>query len=861
MYIIIILILLFFAFKLLKKIGKSFSNAAKSILNVFKLIVALPAILCAVLFNRITKLLHVQSFIYYLLVFVPFAIYYINFQDAPLMYPAVMFLGTLSALLYLCIVHIPYSIKERFIDVDAFFDEIKTMRNDTIAMSCFIALEGLLFLYLGLDLFFSEVLITLGEIHIVVALIYSVVKISNWIKEYKPIYEHYTEWRKWTKKDVPEISELEIEEKLISASVNFAEADSNKKRFMVDEMPYGRATAFISYFEKNLDDEEPVYFSPEMSSDENELREYGTLVTTKGVYISKQGKDDIEIPFEGLWNITNDETTYYFDYGLLYGEPKLISVEKTASSVDLEILKTKMMDLNDIYLAMAQEKVITELDEALKSFKESAIESAQDKFDTRQHISDISKAAELGGLGAGLEQNAHIYNDEVKNYMNGARGGGYAAEYGNNAIDRLTGKKVVNLAQDLDPVTGRQKTHGADRLVNGVKIQTKYYKSASESIGAAFEHKKALYVDTTTGKMMQIEVPRDQYNKAVEIMRERIRTGQVPGETNPDNAKNYVRKGHWTYFQANNIALAGTIEGISTDISQGIVCSLPGAGITVVLSFASAVWHGQDIKEAAKQSTISGLKVMGKGVALYTLTMQLSRDEIANYFAPKIMVGEPGKKIVRSFASVNNPILTGANKIAGKINSSGLANSSLGKKAGLDKIDGRKVIGGTVTAVVVYGPDVCKAFQGKISGKQLIKNSTVNTAGMVGAALGTAIPIPVLGNMIGGAVASFVAKKIMDNFIEDDAVTMFRIMREEFLDIVMLFSFNKEEFNEIVTATIANPEMPKVLQAMYQSGTPKDYADALIHAEVQSVLAKREKITNEKIEQGMQLLLEDESAA
>lgn len=196
-----------------------------------------------------------------------------------------------------------------------------------------------------------------------------------------------------------------------------------------------------------------------------------------------------------------------------------------------------------------------------------------------------------------------------------------------------------------------------------------------------------------------------------------------------------------------------------------------------------------------------------------------------------------------------------------KISKSSLGQSKMGKAVKLDKLNGRQVIGGTVTAVVVYGPDVLKACSGKISGKQLIKNSTVNTAGLVGAAIGTAIPIPVVGSMIGGAVGSFVAKKVMDKFIEDDAVIMFKIMREEFLDIVMLYSFNKEEFGEIVSATIGNPEMSKVLQAMYQSGTPKEYADALINAEVQLILSKKEKITQNKIEQGMQLLLEDKTVA
>ncbi|MDD6653945.1 MAG: hypothetical protein PUE59_02875, partial [Treponema sp.] len=478
-------------------------------------------------------------------------------------------------------------------------------------MACFLTLEGLFLCALPsivkIEKDSAYCLYLLGAIYVLGAFIYSLVKISKWKKENQAIYEHYTEWRKWTLKEVSEISEAEIEEKLIAASVNFAENDKNKNKFTIDEMPYGRATAFISYFGKNLDDEDPVYFSPKMSPDENELREYGTLVTTKSVYISEKDKDDIEIPIEGLWNIHSDESDYTFDYGLLSGEPKVISLNKNSSSVDLDILSEKLKEMNDISLAMAQEKVSTELGEAFESYEENTVDSAQKNFDTKQRVSDISKAAEIGGLGAGLAQNAHIYNDEVKNLMNGARGGGYAAEYGNNAIDRLTGNKVENLAQDLE--NGHQKLHGADRNVNGVNIQTKYYKSASESIGAGFEHKQALYLNDD-GTMMQIEVPRDQYNQAVQEMQKRIKTGQVPGETNPENAKNYVRKGHFTYTQANNIALAGSIEGIAVDISQGIVCSLPGAGITFALSFASAVWHGQDIKEAAKQSTLSGLKVM-----------------------------------------------------------------------------------------------------------------------------------------------------------------------------------------------------------------------------------------------------------
>ncbi len=794
------------------------------------IIFAGPAVLCSKIFYGITKVLHIQKFVYHLLAFTN---------------PA--------SFIYLCKIHIPYSRKEKFIKCKEFFNKKKTERNNTIAICSFVTLEGLFFILMPAIKNVSEDAFyffgIFGIAYILAAFIYTFVKISKWKKENTALYESCIEWRKWTQKEVKSVMENNIEEKLISMAAELSKTDSNKNNFTETSMPYGRVAAFISYFQKNLDEEEPVFFSVQMSPSEDELREYGILITTKGIYISEQGKTDVEIPLNGIWNISSNGKDYIFDYGLYFKKPKTVCINKEASSVDLCILIENLNSMNDIFLAVTQEKVITEFD---KTFNIDYETNVLEKFNSNQNIKDMSKAAEIGGIGVSLEQNAHIYNDEIKYYMNGARGGGYAAEYANNAVDRLTGNKVFNMAQELED--GHQKLNGADRNVNGLNIQTKYYKSASESIGAAFEHKQALYLNDD-GSMMQIEVPRDQYNQAVQEMQKRIKTGQVPGETNPENAKNYVRRGHFTYFQANNIALAGSIEGIAVDISQGIVCSVPGAGITVLLSFANAVWQGEDIKNAAKQSVLTGLKVMGKNAAIYTAIMQLSRDKIINIFAPKIKVGEAGKKVVKSFDYVNNPIFTGAEKLAGKINSSNLAKSKAGKKLKLDKVNGRQIIGGTVTAVVVYGPDICKAFQGKISGKQLIKNSTVATAGLVGATLGNFIPIPIVGSMIGGSLGSFVAKKVLDNFIEDDAVAMFRIMREEFLDVVMLYSFNVDEFNIIVNATIANSEISKILQSMYQSGVPKEYADTLINAEVQKVLSERKKITSAEFNQGVQLAL------
>ena len=60
-----------------------------------------------------------------------------------------------------------------------------------------------------------------------------------------------------------------------------------------------------------------------------------------------------------------------------------------------------------------------------------------------------------------------------------AQGHGYAAEQANHLYDWLTG-------QDAKIVGGDNAKNGADRLVNGTLIQSKYCKNASASVAAAF---------------------------------------------------------------------------------------------------------------------------------------------------------------------------------------------------------------------------------------------------------------------------------------------------------------------------------------------------------------------------------------
>ncbi len=382
------------------------------------------------------------------------------------------------------------------------------------------------------------------------------------------------------------------------------------------------------------------------------------------------------------------------------------------------------------------------------------VENAQEQFNISQKTDALKKAAEVGGIvGAHSAFNKEF--SDLKNYMNGDKGHGYGAEYANNTFDKLAGRKVINEAQNLE--NGRQVKYGADRIVDGDIIQTKYYNTAENTINSVFKNKQAVYLNPD-GTMMQIEVPRDQYSKAVELMQQRIDSGQVPNVKPGEDARNYVRKGYYTYAQSFNVCKAGTIESLTVDLVDGAICSSVAGGISATIIFAMALWNGQDLEDAAKAGLSTGIKVLGRGALIYTLTMQLSRSEIAIPFMTEVSK--------QGALGIANPIFLVSEQIAGVISNSNIATSAIGSKLGLGNVTGKQVIASGITGVVVFGPDICKVLSGKISTKQLFKNSAVKASGLGGSIIGQAlIPIPGLGAIAGGMISSFVAKKVLDGFI------------------------------------------------------------------------------------------------
>ena len=283
---------------------------------------------------------------------------------------------------------------------------------------------------------------------------------------------------------------------------------------------------------------------------------------------------------------------------------------------------------------------------------------------------------------------------------------------------------------------------------------------------------------------------------------------------------------------------------------------MAAAGVTSVIVFVLSVWRGASPKEAARQCLSTSLSIMGKGTLIYTLTMQLSRKEVAIALAGKVFTADG---ISQGYKAVANPIYTASENLAAKIAGSNLAKSQVGQRFGLEAINGRQIIGGTVTVAVVFGPDIVRTLQGKISTKQLFKNSAIAATGMAGAAAAqAAIPIPVVPAIVGGAVAGIAAKKTLDHFIEDDAKEMFRILKEEFIDMTMLTGLSTEEFEEVSKLTVGNKKISKMLQKMFQAEDRRLYARIeIMQVAIFEVTQKRSRITRKEYEQGLLELIEE----
>lgn len=441
--------------------------------------------------------------------------------------------------------------------------------------------------------------------------------------------------------------------------------------------------------------------------------------------------------------------------------------------------------------------------------------------------------AEAGGVGVGGFKIVNNQYEEEK--FHARQGHGFAAERANTLYDNLTGHHAKTVGDD-------NAKNGADRIVDGIYIQSKYCATGSRCVNECFENNgKGSFRYMIDGKPMQIEVPSDKYDDAIRAMEEKISRGQVEGVTNPDEAKNIIRKGHFTYEQAKNIAKAGTVESLTYDAVNGAIIATTAFGVTAMITLATSVWNGEDFDDALKLATYSGLKVGGTAFVTSILASQLSKAGLNS-----ALVGS-SEAIVAVMGPKASAILINAFRYGSKPIYGAAAMKSAAKL-----LRGNVITAG-VTFMVLSTFDVANIFRGRISGKQLFKNIT-NTAATVGggtggwvagAAAGSAI-LPGIGTVVGGlagsilagAAAGKVTNTVVGAFVEDDADEMVKIIEEVFTDMASEYLLSKKEAEKSVDR-LRDKLDGKTLKDMFASDNRKSFARKLLTPMIEKETACR----------------------
>ena len=543
--------------------------------------------------------------------------------------------------------------------------------------------------------------------------------------------------------------------------------------------------------------------------------------------------------------IFTDDKVYYVDTfekpkKFWYDDIKTIKLSNIYEKDCDRVLEITQYDGKQITISshFLNKTPLKEFLEIMKDYNSSEI--------TRQSV-EVEKienvGAQAGGLGVGAFKTVNSQYEEEK--FHARQGHGFTAERANTLYDNITGRAAEIVGDD-------NAKNGADRVVDGVYIQSKYCATGSGCINACFEEGgNGTFRYMIDGKPMQIEVPSDKYEEALKAMEEKIRRGQVKNITNPEEAKNIVRKGHFTYAQAKNIAQAGTIESLTYDAVNGIVSAASAFGVTAMITLASSVWSGEDFEDAVKMAAYSGLKVGGTAFVTSILAAQLSKAGLNSALSSssQAVVSMMGP---RASAVLINAFRTGAKPIYGA--------AAMKSAAKLLRGNG---ITASVTFAVLSSVDIANIFRKRISGKQLFKNmaGTAATVGggtggwIVGAAAGSTI-LPGVGTVIGGVMGSLVggttvgkaADTVVSTFIEDDADKMAEIIQNVFTDMASEYLLNSKEAEKSVDK-LRDKLRGKTLKDMFASSDREQFARDMLTPIIEEETAKREMIYNLSAEQ------------
>lgn len=453
---------------------------------------------------------------------------------------------------------------------------------------------------------------------------------------------------------------------------------------------------------------------------------------------------------------------------------------------------------------------------------------------------DEEKRRQNPFLADGVNRNAA--NNGVTELFHGARGHGFAAEQANNFYDkelRGSNAKVVG---------GDYKKDGADRMVDGVSIQSKYCATGARCVQECFHNGKFRYY--ADGKPMQIEVPSDLYEDAVRAMARRIEKGEVDGVRDPKQARSIIRRGHITYAQARNIAKAGTIELLTYDATTGAISALPGASVTGLVSFWNACESGCDPKEAVLIAAKSVGGVVGKNAAINLAASQTTKLGLNAALRPA------AKTVVRTIGSKGTSVLA-------SIANGGAAYTGTAASAATKFLTSNTVTGVAATVVLSAG-DLVDVFRGRMSAGQFAKNFTHTAGGVAGgtigwgtgaatgAAIGSAVPVigTATGGMIGGFLGSVIGSStgsstmrtltsaLSDDEFEPEPVDVMDVLEGAFKHKGQEYRLTRDEADAVAIA-LQQRMTPVFIDNLIRCRLPHSQANALMDELIAPIVQRR----------------------
>ncbi len=467
---------------------------------------------------------------------------------------------------------------------------------------------------------------------------------------------------------------------------------------------------------------------------------------------------------------------------------------------------------------------------------------------------EAGTVANLNTLGLeGIEFAAAYGADQTKT------GHGIYAEEAGALLDKLNGEAAEVVGRD-------NAKNGPDKVVNGRAVQCKYCNSANSSVNNCFKKnattgaKEYRYI-TLDGTPMMVEVPKDQYAQAIEVMKNKISEGSVPGVSDPNAAYDIIRQGKLTYKQARNLAKAGTFESITYDAATGAVNCSFAFGISVLITFGFSFASSHDAKKSLKAAALVGLQTFGFALASQIISSQIARTGLSKALIPAsdFIIKKLGFKTVQK-------LINGFRALVGKKAIYGAA-----AQKSLAKTLRSNVITEGVAFIVFSVPDTIKVSTQQMSVGQYLKNMSsiiASFAGTAAAVAGAAVATAKIGEkagksvdkrvggaigfgagLLGGGCAGFAANQVGKLVREDDAEILLRLFNSVVMNVCFDNLLSESEIKEFLTALSEDKEtakkLKKVMKSLYSSKEQYHELETFCNDVLNPILAKRTVISKQ----------------